>query len=288
MPLKSKIPESEVLIWWQDYQRLRSFTKVGALHGRSQGTIHTRLARAGFIQPVRGPREMPAEMVEALVAEYGRTKSLQKTAETFKRTRQTVWEVLHRRGLTLPPKPVSPKALIHNGEKFCPDRQGYYRSTRYAARKLGGHRLLHRVVWEEAHGPIPPGMIIIFRDRDSLNCDLDNLRCVTRREARKLVKSGNGWMKFREEHDRRFAELQAALESGDADAIARASAEYDALTPPDTHSPERRAKHSAAMRERWAKIPKAERRKIARKIGLKRTARRHAQIGTSLERLVEA
>ena len=40
----------------------------------------------------------------------------------------------------------------------------------------------HRIIWEEANGPIPPGHVIIFADGDKSNIDLDNLLMVSRRE----------------------------------------------------------------------------------------------------------
>lgn len=42
--------------------------------------------------------------------------------------------------------------------------------------------LLHRVVWERKHGPIPEGMIITFKDGNSLNCELDNLEQISMEE----------------------------------------------------------------------------------------------------------
>ena len=33
----------------------------------------------------------------------------------------------------------------------------------------------HRVIWEAAHGPIPKGCIVIFRDNDKQNLDISNL-----------------------------------------------------------------------------------------------------------------
>jgi hypothetical protein len=41
---------------------------------------------------------------------------------------------------------------------------------------------VHRRNWEEAHGPIPPGRMIRFKDGDRLNCDLSNLELETRSE----------------------------------------------------------------------------------------------------------
>lgn len=39
-----------------------------------------------------------------------------------------------------------------------------------------------RVVWELHNGSIPDGMVIIFKDRNSFNCSIENLMLVTRRQ----------------------------------------------------------------------------------------------------------
>lgn len=38
---------------------------------------------------------------------------------------------------------------------------------------------LHRYIWEQANGPIPKGMKLIFKDKDSMNCDVSNLELLT-------------------------------------------------------------------------------------------------------------
>lgn len=39
----------------------------------------------------------------------------------------------------------------------------------------------HRWLWKEEHGAYPPkGMVLVFKDRDPLNCGLDNLELITR------------------------------------------------------------------------------------------------------------
>lgn len=43
-------------------------------------------------------------------------------------------------------------------------------------------RFVHRMNWEEAHGPIPRGKVLRFKDGNQDNCDLSNLELVTRRE----------------------------------------------------------------------------------------------------------
>jgi len=41
---------------------------------------------------------------------------------------------------------------------------------------------LHRLLWEEANGPVPPGHVLRFRDGDPMNCAPDNIEPVTRAE----------------------------------------------------------------------------------------------------------
>lgn len=41
---------------------------------------------------------------------------------------------------------------------------------------------LHRHLWEEANGPIPEGMNIVFKDGDTLNCELNNLEMIDNAE----------------------------------------------------------------------------------------------------------
>ncbi len=43
-------------------------------------------------------------------------------------------------------------------------------------------RAEHIVVWEAANGPLPAGHAIVFKDGDKMNCDLENLECITRQE----------------------------------------------------------------------------------------------------------
>ena len=49
---------------------------------------------------------------------------------------------------------------------------------------------LHRAVWVENYGPIPDGMMVIFRDNDRLNCDINNLTLVSKSENAALNKLG--------------------------------------------------------------------------------------------------
>lgn len=66
--------------------------------------------------------------------------------------------------------------------------------------------LKHRMVWEQANGPVPPGHVIIFKDGNKANCSLDNLRLVNRGE---LVRKNNEKL-TEEQHKRRCEKIQEA------------------------------------------------------------------------------
>ena len=40
----------------------------------------------------------------------------------------------------------------------------------------------HRLIWEQANGPLPPGYLVIFKDGDKRNFALDNLAAITKKE----------------------------------------------------------------------------------------------------------
>ena len=41
---------------------------------------------------------------------------------------------------------------------------------------------VHKLVWEAAHGPVPQGHIVVFRDSNRRNFDLANLECISQAE----------------------------------------------------------------------------------------------------------
>ena len=49
---------------------------------------------------------------------------------------------------------------------------------------------LHRAVWEEHNGPIPKGMLVMFKDGDKTNCSIDNLMLAKRTELAVLCRKG--------------------------------------------------------------------------------------------------
>ena len=60
------------------------------------------------------------------------------------------------------------------------DTQG--RLYQYIKIKDSQWELLQRYVWTQANGEIPPGSVVIFLDGNYLNCELNNLQVISRRE----------------------------------------------------------------------------------------------------------
>ena len=42
--------------------------------------------------------------------------------------------------------------------------------------------LLHNYIWIKNHGPVPEGYVVRFKDGDHLNCNIENLELITRKE----------------------------------------------------------------------------------------------------------
>jgi hypothetical protein len=53
---------------------------------------------------------------------------------------------------------------------------------KYKKNKDGDMQASHRLLWEEHHGKIPKDMIIIFKNKDTLDCRIENLMAITRKE----------------------------------------------------------------------------------------------------------
>ena len=74
------------------------------------------------------------------------------------------------------PHNTQPVGTIHNRA----DKTG--RLYQYIKIKDSHWELLHRYVWTQANGEIPRGSVVIFLDGNYLNCELTNLKVITRRE----------------------------------------------------------------------------------------------------------
>lgn len=56
------------------------------------------------------------------------------------------------------------------------------RPYKYICLAIGVWKPLHTHMWEQENGKVPKNNCLWFKDSDSLNCELDNLDCITRAE----------------------------------------------------------------------------------------------------------
>lgn len=119
-----------------------------------------------------GRRGLPEHVWRAMYIEYQAGKSLSQVAEIFGGTRQSIFDVF--RSHKLPMRPCHPRLhakIDYHGRSYTPGKSGYYRATD------GDRKMLHHQMWEDAHGPIPPGFQIAFRNADLGDIRIENLFC---------------------------------------------------------------------------------------------------------------
>ena len=120
------------------------------------------------------------ELAQAMYDRYCQGLSIEQVASEFDRSRQTVWKMFERRQWDLRPRPPARPTVEHNGRRFSLRDNGYYAATD------GDRAFLHRVVWEEAHGPLADGVDVHHLDHDKTNNDLSNLAAMTRADHARL------------------------------------------------------------------------------------------------------
>lgn len=130
-------------------------------------------------------RHINRERLAQYIEMYNRGMSLNDIGLAVGVTGQTVMETMRRGGAMRRPRPTCPAVVEYKGLRFSPEKDGYLRCTRGAARKAGGTAYLHRMVWEDHHGPIPAQHMICFRDGNRANCAIENLMCVQIGEAQR-------------------------------------------------------------------------------------------------------
>lgn len=125
---------------------------------------------------------------EYLAKTLGRTvasvKGIRKRRNLLK-TFETKFQKGHKsRGVNTKPNKTSfkkgclPKNTLYDGcIKIRVSKGISYQWVRVAKAEW---RLLHREIWEKSNGPIPPGLLVVFRDKNSLNCELSNLELISR------------------------------------------------------------------------------------------------------------
>lgn len=135
--------------------------------------------------------ELGLERSQEVIAEQGRRASQHPKAVANRFKKGTVPPNKGKREWQFRSKEGSERC---RRTQFKPGQQPHntrpvgYESVRdgYVYVKVEGERkmvLKHRHVWQQAHGEIPDGYCVSFRDGNRLNCSLENLELISREEA---------------------------------------------------------------------------------------------------------
>lgn len=106
---------------------------------------------------------------------YDHGASLAEIAKLFFVTRQAVYKMLKRRSHALRSPNIN-DMIEHRGENYTLRENGYYAKT------TGDRSYLHRDVYSEANGPIPPDTDVHHLDGDKTNNTPENLTLETKSE----------------------------------------------------------------------------------------------------------
>lgn len=137
----------------------------------------TRRAMVRQVKPGScGRAGLPDYAVKLMYADYQRLGSLAKVGKLHGRTRQSIYQIFVAHGLPLNQRKFREK-VSYRGRDFTPGKDGYYRAT------TGDRIQLHYAVWQDAHGPVPEGHQVTFKNADCRDCRLENLACMPIREV---------------------------------------------------------------------------------------------------------
>lgn len=117
------------------------------------------------------------KMNKGLILTAGRNSRFQKGHQPFNKGKKMNVEVYSKVQKTMFKKGNKPANTKEpNATSIRTDKGGrmYY----YSKIKDGMWVLTHRLMWEQAHGPIPAKHIVRFIDGDTMNLQLSNLECI--------------------------------------------------------------------------------------------------------------
>jgi HNH endonuclease len=118
------------------------------------------------------PRRTNNAQVNVMYELYLDGRSLRQIAAMFKKTHQSVCNMLKSRGYELRQKQFKGMQTI-DGHRFTLRSGGYLRGT------VDGRRITaSRYVWEKHRGPVPPGYRLFYIDANKANNDVANLKLI--------------------------------------------------------------------------------------------------------------
>lgn len=129
-----------------------------------------------------GAKGVSRATTRAMHERYLEGLSLSEVAREFGVTRQSVYGRFVARGLPMRARRFAPVVAWRGTEYSASAKDGRYRA------QAPGRELLHRAVWERAHGPVPPHHEVWLRPGASrATTDASDLVLVDRRRSRRVA-----------------------------------------------------------------------------------------------------
>lgn len=138
--------------------------------GRSFTGIMGRLGAMGLEIPLKLREERKAQgMIKT--GNVPHNKGLTMPLETYNKVKRTFFLKGHQPHNTKEKNGVVSNRVDKNGRKY-----------NFIRVSIGKWIPLARYVWEEKHGALPKGSIVVFKDGNANNCLVENLEAITRKQ----------------------------------------------------------------------------------------------------------
>lgn len=151
-------------------------TELCKLLGRSYGAVSAQAALMG-LKKSEAFLKMELKLQADRLKVEGAKFRFAKGREPENKGKKMPADVYDKCKVTMFKKGIVPHNCKHDGHERV-SRDGYVEVRLSRGRYVYKHRLM----WEQANGPVPDGMIVVFKDRNKLNITLDNLELITRKE----------------------------------------------------------------------------------------------------------
>lgn len=155
--------------------------RIAHLLDRPVNQVYAKANALGFAKSPRYMRRMLARVMRKLAASGAAHRFRPGHVPSNKGLRRPGWAPGHMAETQFKPGqfPVNRDPDFYVLGALRVNSDGYIDMRTSFAHGARGWRPLHRILWEDAHGPVPPGHIVAFKNGDKLDCELPNLELLT-------------------------------------------------------------------------------------------------------------
>lgn len=161
--------------------------EIAAILGRSVSSVHTKARQLGIPctpEKIRRSGMMSANHPNTIAARFPKghipdNKGKKVSQETYAKCKPTMFKKGH---------------LPHNHRDVGSERINVDGYIEVKVAEPSTWMVKHRMIWEQANGPIPPGYNVQFKNHNPLDCRIDNLYLISK--AEQLAKENSFYVKY--------------------------------------------------------------------------------------------